>query len=303
MNEKEKYPLHQLFICIFVLISIFLITFRILFNFFYFPELIKISKDYDYRLLLKGMDNGLIHFYDPIDNYDWPPYYLYFWFFLFFPMYLMPFEIGVYVWDILRLVMGIYIVHEAPKIFKSELDLFIFYALSSISYALDAYYNNCNFLITFLLFLSYESLEKDRKWLSGLFFTLATFKINSLLFLPILLIIKKIELKDIKFYIIPFCVACIPYIIFPEYFMQMVANWGHSDDYVEGITGFDSIFWKALQPTHLMTISLFLLIFIENINSKKRKHQFNAFFLPILIIYYVYLTMIVFFLPFLGPNS
>jgi hypothetical protein len=297
MNDQKEYPLHQLFICVFMTISITLITLRVLLFLFEFPELIETSKDYDFCLLLKGMDNGLVNFYNPIPGCDWPPYYLYFWYFIFYPIYLMPFEIGVYVWDLLRLFMGIYIVNEAPKIFKNQIDLFIFYVLSSISYSLDAYYNNCNFLITFFIFISYHSLEHDKKWLSGIFFMLATFKINSILFLPILLIIKKITLKDLKYYLIPFSMICIPYIIFPDYFMQMIGNWLHSDEFIHGLTIFDSIFWKALQPSHLMTISLFLLILVENIKKEKRKNQFKLFFLPILIIYYVYLTFIVFIIP------
>jgi len=85
--------------------------------------------------------------------------------------------------------------------------------------------------------------------------------------------------------------------IFPNYFMQMLGNWLHSDEYVQGFTIYDSIFWKALQPSHLMSISLFLLIFIENLESEKRKKQFTSFILPILVAYYIYLTLIVFVIP------
>jgi hypothetical protein len=298
MSETNGYPMHQLFICIFIIITITLITFRFIFDYFEFSALITNSKDYDYFLFIKGMDNGLYEFYEPIEGYDWPPYYLYFWYFLFYPFYLIPMNIGVIIWDILRLITGIYIINEAPKIFESQIDLFIFYVLSSISYGLDAYYNNCNFLITFFLFISYHLLDQDKKWLSGIFFTLATFKINSILFLPLLLLIKKITLKDLKYYLIPFLLVFIPYLIFPEYFAQMVRNWGYSDEYVQGVFIFDSILWKALQPTHLMTISLFLLIFFEHIENQKRKKQFKFVFLPILLIYYTYLTFIVFMIPF-----
>jgi hypothetical protein len=214
-------------------------------------------------------------------------------------MYLIPFEIGVYIWDILRLILGIYIINKAPKIFKNQLDLFLFYILSSVSYSLDAYYNNCNFLIAFFLFVSYHLLEHQKKWQSGIFFMLATFKINSIIFIPILLIAKKINVKDLKFYLIPFFLICIPYMLFPQYFLQMLNNWLHSDDYIHGFTIFDSIFWKALQPSHLMTISLFLLIFFENIKSEKRKFLLKSLFLPILVLYYVYLTSIVFIIPFI----
>ncbi|MFX1480306.1 MAG: glycosyltransferase 87 family protein [Promethearchaeota archaeon] len=296
LNENE-YPFHQMFICIFITITITLITFRILFSLFTFPQIIETAKDYDYYLLIRGMDNGLVNFYDPVEGSDWPPYYLYFWYFIFYPMYLIPVNIGVVVWDILRLLIGIYIINEAPKIFESQTDLFVFYVLSSISYGLDAFYNNCNFLVTFFLFISYHSLEHDKKLLSGIFFVLATFKINAIIFLPLLFITKKISIKDLKYYLIPFFLICIPYIIFPNYFMQMVGNWLHSDEYVHGITIFDSIFWKALQPSHLMIISLFLLIFIENLDSEKRKKQFNFCILPILISYYIYLTLIVFVIP------
>ncbi len=297
MNEESEYPFHQMFICILITVTITLITFRILFSLFEFPQIIETAKDYDYNLLIRGMDNGLVNFYDPVEGSDWPPYYLYFWYFLFYPMYLLPVEIGVVIWDLLRLIIGIFIADEAPKIFKRQTDLFIFYVLSSISYGLDAFYNNCNFLITFFLFLSYHSLEHDRKWLSGICFVLATFKINSIIFLPLLVITKKISIKDLKYYLIPFFLMCIPYIIFPNYFMQMLGNWLYSDEYVKGITIYDSIFWKALQPSHLMTISLFILIFIENLNSDKRKKQFNRCILPILVGYYIYLTVIVFVIP------
>ena len=297
MDDENDYPLRLLFTLVFIIITFSVMAFRILLYFYEFPYLVEISKDYDYRLLIKGMDNGLVNFYDPVEGNNWPPYYLYFWYFIFFLMYLIPVEIGVYIWDILRLIIGLYIVNEAPKIFKNQTDLFIFYALSSVSYGLDAYYNNCNFLVVFFLFLSYISLENDKKWLSGIFFTLSTFKINSILFLPVLLITKKIELKDLKYYLIPFFLICIPYIIFPNYFMQMVRNWFHADEFVLGITVFEKVFWKALQPSHLMTISLFLCLFFENIKSEKRKKQFKIFVLPILVIYYIYLISVVFIFP------
>ena len=290
------------FVGILILISSILIVFRIMLYFYEFPQLIETAKDYDFRLLIKGMDNGLANFYDPVPGYDWPPYYLYFWYFIFYPMYLLPVYIGVYVWDIIRLAAGIYIVKKAPKIFKDQWELFLFYVLSFISYGLDAYYNNCNFLTAFFLMRSYITLENKKKWQSGIYFTLATFKINSIIFLPVLLMVKKIKRKDLKYYLIPFFLICIPYIIFPNYFMEMLRNWLHSDEFVQGFTIFDSIFWKALQPAHLMTIALLLGIFFENFNngSEKRKRelkQIKHFILPIMVIYYIYLIIIVFFIP------
>ncbi len=289
--------LHIYAIVIFTGITVVLIVFRILLYFFEFPPLVEEAKDYDYILLIKGMDNGLVNFYDPVPGYEWPPYYLYFWYFIFYPMYLMPIHVGVYVWDIIRLVVVIYIIKEAQKVFKSKFDLLLFYVVSGIAFSLDTYYGNCNFIPAFFLFQSYCSLENNKKWRSGIFFTLATFKINSIIFLPVLLLIKKIKIKDLRYYLIPFFLICLPYIIFPDYFMQMLGNWLHSDEFVQGYTPFDSIFWKALQPSHLMTISFFFLCFTENLQNPKRKKQFKTIVLPLLLIYYAYLTMIVFVVP------
>ncbi|MFX1256528.1 MAG: hypothetical protein ACFFAN_01610 [Promethearchaeota archaeon] len=297
MDDGRGTLIHLYFIGIYAIITIGLILFRILLFFFEFPEMVEQAKDYDFILLIKGMDNGLVNFYDPVPGYDWPPYYLYFWYFIFFPMYLIPIQIGVYVWDLIRLLAGIYIAKQAPKVFKNKVDLLIFYILSTISYSLDAYYNNCNFLVTFFLFNSYIALEKNKKWISGIFFTLATFKINSILFLFVLISIKKIKFKDLKYYLIPFFLICIPYLIFPNYFMKMFNNWCHSDEFVNGLTIFDSILWKGLQPSHLMTISLLLIVLFENIKSIKRKRQFKFLVLPLLIIYYIYITSIVFVIP------
>ncbi len=296
-DDNLETSIHLYFIALFIMITTGLILFRIILYFYKFPYLVELAKDYDYRLLIRGMDNGLINFYDPIPDNDWPPYYLYFWYFIFYPMYLIPVNIGVYIWDILRLIVGIYIVKKAPELFKDELDLFIFYVLSTVSYGLDAYYNNCNFLVAFFLFYSYVSLENDKRWTSGIFFTLATFKINSFLFLPVLLIVKKIKLKDLKYYLVPFFLIILPYIIFPSWTMQMFRNWFHTDEFIQGFTIFDAILWKALQPSHLMSMSLYLILLFENIKNEKIKKQFKWFIIPTLLIYYIYLTIVVFVLP------
>jgi len=243
------------------------------------------------------MDNGLINFYDPVEISEWPPYYLYFWYFLFFPIYILPLIVGLYVWDILRLILSIVIIKESAKLFTEKKDLLIFYLLCTIGYSLDAYYHNVNFLIAFFLFMSYYYLEKDKKWNAGILFVLATFKITAILFLPLLLIIKKVKLKDLLYFLIPFALMFIPYIIFPDYFFQMVNNWGHSDTEIKGLLIIDSILWKALQPSHLMFIGLLLIIFIENIKDEKRKSVYRTIFVSIITVYYVYLTIIVYVIP------
>jgi hypothetical protein len=299
VEEKSSIPLY--FICFFTIITIILIIIRIFFS--DISSWIQETKDIDFKILIEGMNNDLVNFYDDVAISDWPPYYLYFWYFLFYPIYLPIYLnpnnliIMIYIWDILRLVLTIIIVREAPRVFKEKKDLIIFYILSLVGFSIDGYYNNANFLISFFLFYSYVFLEKDIKWIAGILFTLATIKITALLFLPVILIIRKIKWKDLIYYLIPFLIICIPYLIFPDYFFQMFENWFYSDEEIQGILIFDSIMWKALQPSHLMFIGLLLIIFLENITNEDRKNLYRIILVSIITLYYVYLTTIVFIIP------
>jgi hypothetical protein len=299
MSNEKVYPIHKYFIWIVIGISISFMILRILLYFVDISPWIQETKDIDFKILLEGMDNGLIDFYDPITTSDWPPYYLYFWYYLFFYVYIIPMEglIGVYVWDILRIILTILVIKEAPKVFKNKKDLLLFYIFGVVGYTIDAYYNNVNFLIVFLLFYSIVYLEKDQKWVAGILFTLATFKITAILFLPVLLLVRKIRFKDLIYYLVPLAIICIPYMIFPQYFFQMVENWTYSDAEIQGVLIIDSIIWKALQPSHLMFIALLLIIFLENIKTEERKNLFRVILVSIIILYYIYLTTIVFIIP------
>lgn len=298
IKEKE-FPIHLYFVLALVGITLIFTVLRILLYFYAIDPYVDRNKDVDYLILIEGMKNGLINFYDPIERAEWPPYYLYFWYFLFFPMYLIPVEIGVYIWDMLRLISVGYLFFKAKNLFVNKKDLIIFYVLCSVGFAYDAFFNNVNFVIFFFLFNSYIAWEKDKKWLAGILFTLATFKINALIFIPTLLFIKKIKFKDLYYYLIPLFLVCIPYLIFPNYFVQMFNNWMYSDERVQGVLIIDSIAWKALQPSHLMFLSLLIIIFmenLENISLEKRKSLFRVLFPLIFITYYAYLTVIVHFI-------
>jgi hypothetical protein len=300
INDEEKSPIHLYFIYFFTIITITLIILRIFLYFFDISEWINQTKDIDFIILIRGMDNGLINFYDPVVPIsDWPPYYLYFWYFIFYPIYIIPHNIiiGVYIWDVLRLILVVIVIRESPKVFKNKKDLLIFYIMCIIGYSIDAYYNNVNFLILFCLFYSLVYLERDRKWIAGILFALATFKITAILFLPVLLIVRKIKWKDLLYFLIPIAIICIPYMIFPDYFLQMVTNWMHSDAEIKGILFIDSILWKALQPSHLMFIGLLLIIFLENFTNEKKKNLYRIILVSIITIYYIYLTTIVFIIP------
>ncbi len=297
VNNEEKSSIPLYFICLFTIITLILIILRLFF--LDISDWIQETKDIDFKILIEGMDNGLINFYDPVPISDWPPYYLYFWYFIFFPIYIIPNNtiIGVYIWDILRLIFTIIIIRESPKIFKSKKDLLIFYILCVFGFSIDAYYNNVNFLILFLLFYSYVFLERGKKWIAGILFTVATFKITAVLFLPVLLIMRRVKWKDLIYYLVPLLIICIPYLLFPEYLFQMVENWFYSDEEIQGILIIDSIMWKALQPSHLMFIGLLLIIVFENIKNEDRKNLYRIVLVSIVAIYYVYLTTIVFIIP------
>jgi len=301
MNVIETHPFHKYFIGFFIIISILFIVLRILILNFTLPYLIEISRDVDFNILIRGLNNGIINFYKPIEMPpgipEWPPYYLYFWYYIFYPMGLLPFEVGVYIWDLLRLITVSFVVYKSFKYFKNRNDLFIFYILLSVGFCIDAWFNNVNFLILIFLYYSYIALENGDKWLSGIFFTISTFKINSILFLPLLLLVRKIKIKDLYYYILPFILICIPYMIFPNYFLQMISNWLSSQETLQGFSILDSILWKALQPSHLMFLSLFYIILFEKLIEFNKKKLLRAIILLLLAIYYIYLSLVSWILP------
>ena len=301
MNVIDTHPFHKYFIGFFIIISILFIILRILIINFTLPYLIEISRDVDFNILIRGLNNGIINFYKPIEMPpgipEWPPYYLYFWYYIFYPMGLLPFEVGVYIWDLLRLIIVSFVVYKSFNYFKNKKDLFIFYILLSIGFCIDAWFNNVNFLILFFLYYSYIALNNGDKWLSGIFFTFSTFKINSLLFLPLLLLVRKIKIKELFYYILPFTIICIPYMIFPNYFLQMISNWLSSQETLQGFSILDSILWKALQPSHLMFISVFYIILFENLMEFNKKNLLRAIILLLLVIYYIYLSLVSWILP------
>jgi hypothetical protein len=296
MKLVEEYPFYKYFIFFFILITILFIIVRILIIYNSLPYLIEISRDVDFDILIRGLNNGLIDFYKPIEMPpgipDWPPYYLYFWYFMFFPMGLIPVEVGVYVWDIFRLVTSSIVVYNSFNYFKNKKDIFIFYLLLTAGFCIDGWFNNINFIILFLLYYSYTALDKGDKWISGLLFTLSTFKINSILFIPILLLVKKIRFKDLYHYLLPFLLICLPYMIFPNYFLQMISNWFSSQDTLQGMTFLDSILWKGLQPSHLMFLSFLYIIFFENIGKFRKKSLLRMILLSLLFFYYLYLSLV-----------
>ena len=288
---------------VYLLIATAIILFisRIIIDIIDQPSLLGDTRDVDFKILLLGLKNGLIDFYDPVivpeGVPDWPPYYLYFWYFIFYPMGFIPFEIGVYVWDIIRLIISSYIVLKGFKIIKNRTNLLWFYFTILVGFIIDGWYNNCNFLLIFFLLLSYNSLENDNKWVSGIFFALSTIKINSVLFIPVLLLTKKIKFKDLIYYIVPFAVLSLPYIIFPDYLFQMLNNWSNSTPGIQGLTFLDPIIWKAVQPSHLMFLGFMLILFFEHLLQYEKGLKIRTIIVLILILFYLYISVTVWILP------
>lgn len=301
MDEEVHYTVHTNMVYLLIATAIILFISRIIIDIIDQPSLLGDTRDVDFKILLLGLKNGLIDFYDPVivpeGVPDWPPYYLYFWYFIFYPMGFIPFEIGVYVWDIIRLIISSYIVLKGFKIIKNRTNLLWFYFTILVGFIIDGWYNNCNFLLIFFLLLSYNSLENDNKWVSGIFFALSTIKINSVLFIPVLLLTKKIKFKDLIYYIVPFAVLSLPYIIFPDYLFQMLNNWSNSTPGIQGLTFLDPIIWKAVQPSHLMFLGFMLIIVFEYFMQFEKGEKFRTIVVSIIILFYLYISITVWILP------
>jgi len=304
IKEYIKNALQNKVVLLLIGTSVFMILFRIFLPFLNFSYLITYSKDIDFHILYEGFQNGLIDFYKPIDFENlpegvpnWPPYYLYYWYFIFFPVAILPPEIGLYVWDILRIIFTCIVVAEAPKMFKNKNDRFMFYLLLFIGYLIDVWYNNTNFLILFFMFLSYRYLEKEKFWISGIFFMLSMYKVNSLLFLPVILLTRKVKLKQIYYYLVPLLIAFIPYFIFPDYLTQMLQNWAYEDEFIKALTPIEGILWKALQPSHLVYYGFLYVVFIEGLKEGKNKNRIRIIVLVLLASYYVYMIIVTWIIP------
>ena len=278
-EEKEK-PYLPIYILTIIIITISLTSLRIIFYIFeddlsdsFFIELLIRNRDLNFKTNYNLMDNGLLHYYEKNALVDDKALYLYFWYFIFYPFHIIPLEISIYIWDLLRLVTTIFIAIKIKRIINNNRDLLFFFLFSGIGYFADMYLNNTNWLIQLLLYESYIQLEKKNKIFSGILFTFCTFKLPLVIFPFILILTKKIKGKDLLYYFLPFFLICMPYIIFPDYFSVMVSNWLQS---IESTSGFSivSLFltsWRLIQPAQLMFVSVIIVIILLNIKNESEK--------------------------------
>jgi hypothetical protein len=237
-------------------------------DYFEFPALLEGIRDGDYAIKLWEYNTNFLDIYE--QRGDIIPSYLYHWYIFFYPFSLLPMSIGVYVWDILRVIICYYVGKNITKISNNKELVRNFYLLTIIGYFFDTYNNNNNFLILLLLFLSFINLKKNRRWLAGIFFALASYKITVILFLLLFLLIKEIKFTDLIYFIIPLLILCLPYVIFPELLFQFIDNIlgpkqsqlvsKIGDPFIDLFITIGLILWPLLQPAHLMYYSLLIMI-------------------------------------------
>ncbi len=302
LTINEERPFLRLYLIVIALITIIVTTFRIATYFVPLDHssmnilmILMRGKDVDFVILRHWMDNGLYEMYIAPPGYIFGHFYLYHWYFIFYPFYILPLDISMYIWDVLRLISVAYITFNISKITKNKRELLLVLVFCAIGYAVDMFLNNANWLILLLLFESYRQLQKDRKTLSGILFTIATFKIIVIVFPFILLITKKIKIKDLVYYIAPFFVLFIPYLVNPPYFWQMYANWTVSDlEESNLILLFLHTILKVFEPAQLMFVSFGIFLIYTNIEKQPWKNR--AFYIGFIIL----TTMFVFYLVLMG---
>ena len=305
---NDEKPFFKLFSLVIIIITAFLIIARIVITILYPEGAVPTDvissfidgKDRDFKILLLWMENGFFEMYLPpgSDPNFFGHFYLYHWYFIFFPFYIMPTWLSFYIWDMLRLFTTIYVAYRFYEITVDKKEGLLFLIFCAIGYAVDMHLNNSNWLILFLLALSYLQLEKDRKWLSGILFTIATFKIYVIIFPFILFITKKIKIKDLIYYVVPFLILIIPYVVNPSFFFQMYSNWTipvHPEEI--SILNYINVVMKLFEPAQLMFISFMIIIFELNfnqniINSEKTKTR--VYVITVIGESFVFITYLIF---------
>ncbi len=285
MEEKKSTPIHVYYIYSIIIIAIFLTILRIIF-YFYQDSFFSYNRDIDFKTLYVFMENGLANYYNTGSIGGFRAYYLYFWYFLFYPIYLLPINIGVYAWDVLRIISCIYVAKKINIISENSTDKVIFFILAGLGFFADAYLNNNNWLIQLLLFLSYYAWIKDKKWLSGILFSLGTYKIILIIFPFMLLIVKKINIKAFIYFFTPLVISCIPYMVFPQYFLSMYYNWTYMEIQSDSFNILLVIYlfsWQVFQTAQLLFEGLLILIFLEHIKTLKWRQRYRIMIIILLI--------------------
>jgi len=298
-EKRESFVL--IYILIIIMITAVLIALRIIFYFFQeestgmlIIEILMRNRDLNFTTNYDLMRNGLIHYYEYNPLTDGYAIYLYFWYFIFYPFSIIPLEISLYIWDLLRFISTIYIAIKISKIIENRRELLIFFLFSGIGYLADMYLNNTNWLIQLFVYVSYLQLKTDRKLLAGIFFTLATFKIILIVIPFIFIIFKKVRAKDLIYFFMPLILVCIPYFIFPDYLLSMASNWLYSTDTLSSLPLLNLflMIWRLIQPAHLMFISVIIVIILVNYKNEKKRRRISNYISSAVFVIWVLIWII-----------
>ena len=278
-----------------ILISIIYLLIRIYF-YFYQNSIIYDLRDSDYLMLYEFHLDGLSDYYKYPCFAGFYQFYLYYFYFISYPFFLLPPNIGVYIWDICRIIVTIYIARKVLEMNDNPADLLVFFIISSLGYQADFYVNNTNWIIYIFLYISYFYLNKEKKVISGIFFALAMFKINVIFYIFVILLVRKIKLKELIYYIIPFALLCIPYFIFPDYLFQWLGN--VLDLKENGAISIWSILLRLMflvESAQYLFFSFLMLIYLSNTKHQEWKKWTRmivpVFFISTHILYLIYVNI------------
>jgi hypothetical protein len=290
-------------ICVILVFYITIVIFRVIY--WVNPSVFASAfpPDSDYLLRVDEIANGLFNLYGDVYSKETLCHYLYYWFFYFYPLTLLPSIIGFFIWDALRLVTFVYIILNIDKYIKNDKNFLIWEGITFTAFYFDQYLNNTNFLIFFFLFMSYKMLLEDKKVFASIFFFLAVFKINAMLYLVVILVNKRISIKElIVYYIAPFAVIMIPYIIFPDYLFQWLSNLGFFYSEIPEEPSLFNIFrtlviilWKLFQFAQWMFYGFIFAIFIEDQKKERQTSLILVLALFFLVLLVVMVITILFF--------
>jgi len=278
-----------------ILISIIYILIRIYF-YFYQNSIIYELRDSDFIILWEHHQRGLFDYYNNVSSYGFAQYYLYYWYFISYPFFLLPPAVGVYIWDIFRIIVTIYIARKILEMDENTEDLLVFFILSFLGYQADFYMNNSNWIIYLFLYLSYIYLNKNNFVVSGVFFALAMYKVNACFFLFVIILVRKIKFRELVYYIIPFLLLCIPFFIYPNYFFQWLGNaLGFQENEVSSIWTILIRIMFLIESAQYLFISFLMIVYLIDTKHQKWK-KWTRMIVPIIfttthILYLIYVNL------------
>ncbi|MHA1762339.1 MAG: hypothetical protein ACTSYC_01085, partial [Promethearchaeota archaeon] len=93
IEKKKAIPIYKYYLYSILIMATILTFLRIYFYFFQDP-FFSYNRDIDFNTLYVFMESGLVNYYNTDSIGGFRAYYLYYWYFLFYPIYLFPVHVG-----------------------------------------------------------------------------------------------------------------------------------------------------------------------------------------------------------------